>query len=264
MPIPALVGAAAISGGASLIGSIFGSGSRRRAQRRQNAANMQLAEYQYSRDLEMWNRQNRYNSPEAQMQRLQKAKLNPNLVYGTGTVAGNTSGQMPKYQAPTADHKAFPIDFTQVIGQYQNMKLANAQTSNIQAQTKIAEQRALNEAINNDILTTRAKQKGFDLEKSQALYPYQFDMTKTKTEQETQKLSNLEADHALKLSVNDEKQLEIAFKRHRNRLAEKGIYQSDNLLFRMIALHAKTNGISVQKAIQQYLNEQRNKFLPWK
>lgn len=36
--------------------------------------------------------QNAYNSPAAQMQRLQAAGLNPNLVYGSGNVVGNQSG----------------------------------------------------------------------------------------------------------------------------------------------------------------------------
>lgn len=42
-------------------------------------------------NLDFWNMQNSYNSPEQQMQRLNAAGLNPNLVYGTGAVANSTS-----------------------------------------------------------------------------------------------------------------------------------------------------------------------------
>lgn len=39
-----------------------------------------------------WNLQNNYNHPIQQMERLKAAGLNPLLVYGSGSVAGNTSG----------------------------------------------------------------------------------------------------------------------------------------------------------------------------
>lgn len=62
MPIPALIGAALISAGASVGSNLL----QNRANRRQ------------------WDRANRYNHPAAQMQRLKQAGLNPNLVYGDG------------------------------------------------------------------------------------------------------------------------------------------------------------------------------------
>lgn len=36
----------------------------------------------YARDVEMWNRQNAYNTPEAQMKRYEEAGLNKHLIYG--------------------------------------------------------------------------------------------------------------------------------------------------------------------------------------
>lgn len=65
-----------------------------------NQANRRLAEYQYEKNLEMWNRQNEYNSPKSQMQRLQDAGLNPNLIYGSSGNTGNASS-MPEYSSPT-------------------------------------------------------------------------------------------------------------------------------------------------------------------
>lgn len=90
------IGMGLISGLGSLFGSALGFGS----QQMTNAQSMELAEYQYQKNLEMWNRQNEYNAPTAQMQRLKDAGLNPNLVYGNGSV-GNASSEPPKYQAPT-------------------------------------------------------------------------------------------------------------------------------------------------------------------
>lgn len=90
--------AAAISSGANnLSGTLLGYAS----QKSTNKANLKLAEYQYSKALEMWNRQNEYNLPKNQMSRLTDAGLNPNLVYGNGTVQGLTSAPAPQYHAPT-------------------------------------------------------------------------------------------------------------------------------------------------------------------
>jgi hypothetical protein len=67
----------------------------------QNRANKKLAQYSFDRNKEMWRLQNEYNAPKQQMSRLQEAGLNPNLMYGKGTV-GNAQ-TMPQYQAlPTS------------------------------------------------------------------------------------------------------------------------------------------------------------------
>lgn len=80
-----------------VLGGIFGIGSQAMA----NNANMELAKYQWEKNLEMWHMQNEYNSPKAQMARLSEAGLNPHLVYGGGNVTGNAASQPPQYQAPT-------------------------------------------------------------------------------------------------------------------------------------------------------------------
>lgn len=86
----------AISAGGSFLGNLFGFGS----QAATNKANMELAKYQYEKNLEMWNRNNEYNNPQNQMARLKAAGLNPNLVYGQGSV-GNASSTPPQFEAPT-------------------------------------------------------------------------------------------------------------------------------------------------------------------
>ncbi|WGL31422.1 DNA pilot protein [Dipodfec virus UOA04_Rod_1038] len=62
-----------------------------------NMAQMKLAEYQFDKNLQMWNLQNEYNSPSSQMARYRAAGLNPNLAVGN---AGN-SASTPSYSAPT-------------------------------------------------------------------------------------------------------------------------------------------------------------------
>lgn len=68
-----------------------------------NRGQMELAKYQNQFNLEQWNRQNVYNSPEAQMLRYKDAGLNENLIYGQGS-NGNASGHVtaatPQMAAP--------------------------------------------------------------------------------------------------------------------------------------------------------------------
>lgn len=92
--LPALIGALG-----SFAGSALGWGSQSSA----NSANKNLAQYKYEKDLEMWNRQNNYNTPSAQMQRYAQAGINPNIIASQGN-AGNATG-MPEYSTP--DIKAY-------------------------------------------------------------------------------------------------------------------------------------------------------------
>lgn len=134
-----LIGASLITGGGSLLGSLLGFGSQERA----NKANLKLAEYQYSKALEMWNRQNEYNLPKNQMSRLTDAGLNPNLVYGNGTVQGMTSAPAPQYHAPTlqAYTNFGSLGAEQAVTTYMQVKQADAVVKKTNAET----QRILNE-----------------------------------------------------------------------------------------------------------------------
>lgn len=104
--------------GSGLFGAIasIGMGIANQFQtKRQNRLNrkFQMQENQRSRDfaLEMWNRNNEYNSMVNQMQRLRDAGINPHLAYmnGSGMNASNAPAQqsgispLPAGQAPQFD-----------------------------------------------------------------------------------------------------------------------------------------------------------------
>lgn len=72
----------------------------------QNQENARLNQENRDYNLKMWNLQNEYNSPSAQMQRFRKAGLNPNLVVSQGS-PGNASSvpssSPAHYNQPKAD-----------------------------------------------------------------------------------------------------------------------------------------------------------------
>lgn len=139
-----------------------------------NLANQKLAEYQYSKDLEMWNRGNAYNDPMAQMQRLKKAGLNPNLVYGSGSPVGMQAGQLPKYNAPTMSYNYQPaVDPSAMLSAFQDYRLGNAQISNVKEQQKQREianlgQTTMHDVIAGDFGSTEASRMPVWLRKSLA------------------------------------------------------------------------------------------------
>ena len=103
-----ILGAALISGGASLFSSIFGGSSGSSNIRRTNEANLQIAretnqanreqlEAQQAWTEEMWNKQNEYNLPKNQVQRLIDAGINP------GVIGGNASTHAGAVGSPSAN-----------------------------------------------------------------------------------------------------------------------------------------------------------------
>lgn len=96
----------------------------------QNIGQKRQQQKAFENDKEMWNMANYYNSPEMQMQRLKDAGLNPNLVYGNGSVVGNTSTSTPHYQAPNLQRLPLemfnPMD---ILGKFMDLKQKSAQVN---------------------------------------------------------------------------------------------------------------------------------------
>lgn len=67
------------------------------------AANKAEAELAYQRSVDMWNRQNMYNTPESQMARFKAAGLNPHLIYGQGS--SGLASSPPQYQPPNIQYR---------------------------------------------------------------------------------------------------------------------------------------------------------------
>jgi hypothetical protein len=97
---------AGIGAAGSILSSLIGNRGRRRAESRARDWN-----------LSQWHRQNKYNHPLEQMQRLEAAGLNPNMIYGSspGSAVGNAGsvhpGKAPEYKFsdPVAAGAALPV-----------------------------------------------------------------------------------------------------------------------------------------------------------
>ena len=108
------------------------------------------------RALEDWNRQNAYNHPSQQMQRLKEAGLNPNLVYGGGATTLAQPVKTPEAQVPNIDLQKVP----ETMGAYQSVKNQQLEYSRIQKAMELQDAQKKN--IEANTLSTLA---GTDLKK---------------------------------------------------------------------------------------------------
>lgn len=198
-------------GGAGVIGALIGAGAgmydsyqnRKTSKENTNktlAAQKAESELAYQRSVEMWNQQNLYNSPEAQMQRFKEAGLNPHLIYGQGS-SGNASSP-PQYQPANLqyDYQAPKIGASiqsilptlMAVGSWmQNMRLSEAELQKKNIDVDKTQQMI-------DFLMERNPQLLKESENKLSLYPYQFDMQRHLRDKASMTVSGLEQDFRAK------------------------------------------------------------------
>lgn len=185
--IAAEIGAAGITAGASLLGNVLGFGSAKFANqtnlqiaRENNQAQRELFHEQMAYNTDMWNKQNQYNLPVNQVQRLLAAGINPAAVYGNGTMS--EAGQLTAPNAPNLQQAhASPYDFDfsgvgQAVNSYYQNQLVNAQKKKTSAETAHTEFMTLegNKKLlpTLEFLQNQAKKEGVlgDIARSQLAY----------------------------------------------------------------------------------------------
>ena len=127
-----------------------------RLQREQNAWNEKQAEKANKWNIEQWERENLYNSPMQQMQRLEQAGLNPNLMYGQGNPgsASSLKSEMPSSVAPARVNNSLQYlgnTLAPAIAMYQDMRLKNNQITAQEKQLKLIDEEIAGKALDNVI-----------------------------------------------------------------------------------------------------------------
>lgn len=132
-----LGGQAASSAQAGVFGAIFGKGADRRQYQLQEKMQRlgiygakEMADYNYEKELQMWKDTN-YS---AQMAELEKAGLNPGLLYGMGGGGGTTTGS-PNTGIPQGSAGRGPSEILGMGMNYAELQLLKAQKENIEADT---------------------------------------------------------------------------------------------------------------------------------
>ena len=157
-----------ISAVGNFFGNLFGGNQQLKATREYNQAQKELAEYQNEWNLEMWNKQNDYNSPIAQMQRYQDAGLNPNLIYSQGS-PGNASSP------------------------------PSAATPDYQLEDRSYRGRAISEAVNNAVNTYAQSIQNQKIKREISFMDTQADAVSAQTEKTLIESIGLEQDNLMKM-----------------------------------------------------------------
>ena len=109
----------------------------------------------------MWQQTNEYNDPTNQMLRLQKAGLNPNLVYGSGAPYNTAQNQnMPDQKIIETENPLASLPDS--MNQYNNVRQQEKRISN---ETLVATTNAANTAA--DTLNKAEQLKGMKFDRSQ-------------------------------------------------------------------------------------------------
>lgn len=126
------------------IAAVVGAGLTANSVKKTNEANKALYEQQASDQFSLWQQNNAYNTPAAQVERYKDAGLNPNLAIGN---SGNSSmmslPSLPRMEAPNWGASMSAINtgidtFQQAEMQRQQISESQARERNFEAQAKLA------------------------------------------------------------------------------------------------------------------------------
>lgn len=133
----------AIAAAASVAGQAIGAYSAGRMNKRAEKFARESQARQRQEALSDWHMQNAYNDPSAQMQRLENAGLNPNLVYGNGAAAQTAQSaprqsdtSQPNYETPKMDLGSVAFQAMQAQQMQANIAKTNAERERIEADTQ--------------------------------------------------------------------------------------------------------------------------------
>ena len=154
LPLLAAAGSSIIGGAIGALGQSSANRTNIRLQREQNAWNEKQAEKANKWNLEQWERENLYNSPMQQMQRLEQAGLNPNLMYSQGNPgsASSLKSEMPSSVAPARVNSSLQFlgnSLAPAISMYQDLQNRQAQLSVQQKQAALLDQEIAGKALEN-------------------------------------------------------------------------------------------------------------------
>lgn len=142
-------GSGLIGSGINFLGGLADEFFEKRSLQRQVNAQKELTDYNFEKQMEFWNEQNKYNSPTAQMSRLREAGLNPAML--NGNAVNTQAGGLSSVGVPApSGHRPNSIGAPQ-LGMLAQIAQSMAQTGFIDEETRLVTQKILSEILERDI-----------------------------------------------------------------------------------------------------------------
>lgn len=198
----AVVAPAAIGATGGFLGQAMANRRRKKELESMQAYNTTMYERQRADATDDWMRQNAYNSPHQQMQRLREAGLNPHLIYGKG--ADNTAQAM---RASSSSNPSSPPDIKSGLtaameGAQSAVALASGARMNKAQIDNLYAQRAATDAMTAATLQKTARDK-FDLEQASRAKDIVFEQLVRNYQNSIKQGANVDADTDLKKASTD-------------------------------------------------------------
>jgi len=265
----------------------LGQGGQAYAQGKMNKKTREWNEKMYGvqrkDSLADWTMQNEYNSPQAQMQRLKMAGLNPNMVYGKGTIdnqTGSVRSTDVKAWNPETPNFSLGAAAQTGISAYYDTQIKQAQIDNLKAQNTDIINSAILKAAQIVATTQGTEMSKFDL-------GLKSDLRQTSLQVAQESLRKLTTDIDISLQANERAELQnsqslqqgienilLSRLNQAKTIAEKdqirqqinnlkkdnelkqldinlkriGVQPNDNIFFRAGAQYLKSSGLTIQKA----------------
>jgi len=277
------VTASLIAAGATLAGTGANVASQSNLNKKTRKWNEQMYQMQRQHSLQDWAMQNEYNSPQAQMRRLEAAGLNPHLVYGKGTVdnfSGTVRGADTGSWSPEAPNYNFGSAAQSGLSAYYDTQLKGAQIDNLKAQNNVIVTEAALKAAQIAQTSATTKQTGLQSQQLEQLRAISLDAVKANLRKtivdtdislqanERQALSNAQSlqqgvenilltryNQAKTLAEKDQIKQQIQNLKSDNKLKELdinlkriGVQPTDNIFLRAGAQYINKAGITYDKA----------------
>tara|TARA_Y100000590_G_C15641890_1_gene985298 strand:- start:714 stop:1571 length:858 start_codon:yes stop_codon:yes gene_type:complete len=189
-------------------------------------------------NLEQWHRQNLYNHPLQQMERLLAAGLNPNLIYGSspGSAVGNAGAVAP---GKAVARMQMPFG---AIGSAMQTGVQQAQTNNLKAQSnlhtanaiKSISQGGLAKAQENQISKLLSGNLEIQQEQIKQMNIGTFLKTLEKTGKSKYYLANMAAETNKAVAEGKIAKASVELARLNERLAKQGIRPTDPLWIKLM------------------------------
>lgn len=122
----------------------------------QAALQIRLKELENQFNLDVWNMQNAYNTPAAQMARYQDAGLNPNLIYGQSNMAGDIKSASAAQPRSSGNMSKGMQTASSIIGQMLQTVRAGREIFDY-VKFGMPMQQYQNEIARNEMFTSQAK-----------------------------------------------------------------------------------------------------------
>lgn len=255
-----LIGSGLLSSAFGNLGNQISAAQQYKYQKRlmaqQNAYNSQAATTSYIRMREMWEDENKYNAPTAQMARYKEAGLNPNLIYGqSNPSAGFSSAPSSSVSQGSAPQVRFdnPIDSIVKVFQLKNLadqnKVIEAEAADKQASALLKTQGITESEARIARYKSLTAKSSFDLNLANALYDHTIQNMVARNQYLDQLFRTSKAQGSLSFWKSQQAKKEFQdYERY-------GIRPNDNFLFRalMTLIDGSNRPIgSSQSAVQKH------------